>query len=167
MKNRYNYLHILVLFFSMQYAQIYGQQTEIDTNIQSEYNHAIKLFNSKAYAASQKYFIKVSENSTIKNDLKANADYYDAMCAIKLNQTNADKKVIRFVNNYPSSTKKDRAYFNVGNYYFANKKAAYALKWYSKVNLEALSLANKKELNFKMGYAFLSTRNLDLAKNKF
>ena len=76
------------------------------------------------------------------------------MCAIKLNQTNADKKVIRFVNNYPSSTKKDRAYFNVGNYYFANKKAAYALKWYSKVNLEALSLANKKELNFKMGYAF-------------
>ena len=145
MKNRYNYLHILVLFFSMQYAQIYGQQTEIDTNIQSEYNHAIKLFNSKAYAASQKYFIKVSEKSTIKNDLKANADYYDAMCAIKLNQTNADKKVIRFVNNYPSSTKKDRAYFNVGNYYFANKK----------------------ELNFKMGYAFLSTRNLDLAKNKF
>ena len=119
MKNRYNYLHILVLFFSMQYAQIYGQQTEIDTNIQSEYNHAIKLFNSKAYAASQKYFIKVSEKSTIKNDLKANADYYDAMCAIKLNQTNADKKVIRFVNNYPSSTKKDRAYFNVGNYYFA------------------------------------------------
>ena len=89
------------------------------------------------------------------------------MCAIKLNQTNADKKVTRFVNNYPSSTKKDRAYFNVGNYYFANKKAAYALKWYSKVNLEALSLANKKEINFKMGYAFLSTRNLDLAKNKF
>ena len=167
MKKPYNYLHILVLFFSVQSVQIYGQQTEIDTNIQSEYNHAIKLFNSKAYAAAQKYFIEVSENSTIKNDLKANADYYDAMCAIKLNQTNADKKVTSFVNNYPSSTKKDRAYFNVGNYYFANKKAAYALKWYSKVNLDALSLANKKEINFKMGYAFLSTRNLDLAKNKF
>ena len=92
MKKPYYFLHILVLFFSVQYAQIYGQQTEIDTNIQSEYNHAIKLFNSKAYAAAQKYFIEVSENSTIKNDLKANADYYDAMCAIKLNQTNADKK---------------------------------------------------------------------------
>ena len=83
MKKPYIYLHILVLFFSVQSVQIYGQQTEIDTNIQSEYNHAIKLFNSKAYAAAQKYFIEVSENSTIKNDLKANADYYDAMCAIK------------------------------------------------------------------------------------
>ena len=51
MKKPYYFLHILVLFFSVQYAQIYGQQTEIDTNIQSEYNHAIKLFNSKAYAA--------------------------------------------------------------------------------------------------------------------
>jgi hypothetical protein len=40
MKKPYNFLHILVLFFSVQYAQIYGQQTEIDTNIQSEYNHA-------------------------------------------------------------------------------------------------------------------------------
>ena len=44
-----------------------------------------------------------------------------------LHLENADKKVARFVNNYPYSSKKDRAYFNVGNYYFANKKAAYAL----------------------------------------
>ncbi len=66
MKNRYNYLHILVLFFSMQYAQIYGQQTEIDTNIQSEYNHAIKLFNSKAYALPKNTLLKFLKNQLLK-----------------------------------------------------------------------------------------------------
>ena len=111
--------------------------------------------------------MQVSEDANNKTGIKADADYYDAMCAIRLNQTDADKKVLTFVDNYPNSRKKDKAYFTVGNYYFANKKAAYALKWYSKVNPDALSVGNKKELDFKMGYAFLATRNLDLAKNKF
>ena len=146
---------------------MYGQQSEIDVNLLADYNHAVKLFNSKAYAAAQKTFTEVSENAEDRRRLKADADYFDAMCAIRLNQTDADKKVLSFVENHPNSNKKDKAYFNVGNYYFANKKASYSLKWYSKVNIDALSEANRKELNFKMGYAFLSTRNLDLAKNKF
>ncbi|MBL4605263.1 MAG: tetratricopeptide repeat protein [Flavobacteriaceae bacterium] len=161
------YRKLTFLLFSILSIQLYGQQSEIDINLLADYNHAVKLFNSKAYAAAQKTFTEVSENAEGRLRLKADADYFDAMCSIRLNQTNADKKVLKFVENHPNSNKKDKAYFNVGNYYFANKKAAYALKWYSKVNLEALSDGNRKELNFKMGYAFLSTRNLDLAKNKF
>lgn len=167
MKNRFFYRKLTILLLSILSIQLYGQQSEIDINLLADYNHAVKLFNSKAYAAAQKTFTEVSENAEGKLRLKADADYFDAMCAIRLNQTDADKKVLKFVDNHPNSTKKDKAYFNVGNYYFANKKAAYALKWYSKVNSDALSNENKKELNFKMGYSFLATRNLDLAKNKF
>lgn len=155
------------LFFTLICWSLFAQQTEIATNVFANYNHAVQLFNNKAYAAAQKNFIDVSKNADRHTQLKADSDYYDAMCAIRLHQTDADKKVLRFVENYPNSNKKDKAYFNVGNYYFANKKAAYALKWYSKVNLDALSDTNRKELNFKMGYALLSTRNLSLARKKF
>ena len=89
------------------------------------------------------------------------------MCAIRLNQTDADKKVLAFVDKYPNSTKKDKAFFLVGNYYFANKRASHALKWFSKVNQEGLSLENKKELDFKMGYALLTTQNLKRARGRF
>ncbi|MEQ6125367.1 tetratricopeptide repeat protein [Pseudotenacibaculum sp. MALMAid0570] len=167
MKNRFFYHKLTILFFTILSVNIFAQQSEIDVNLLADYNHALKLFNSKAYAAAQKTFVEVSENSEDRMRLKADADYYDAMCAIRLNQTDADKKVLTFVDNHPNSNKKDKAYFNVGNYYFANKRAAYALKWYSKVNNDALSEANKKELDFKMGYAFLSTRNLSLARNRF
>lgn len=167
MKYRFLMKRFFCILFSILSFQISAQQTAIDVNLESDYNHAMKLFNSKAYAAAQQIFVSVSENSNNRMRLKANADYYDAMCAIRLNQTNADKKVLSFVDNHPTSNKRDKAYFNVGNYYFANKKAAYALKWYSKVNKDVLNLENRKELDFKMGYAFLSTINLDLAKSRF
>lgn len=167
MKNHFFDLRLTILFFSILSLPSFAQQSEIDINLLADYNHAVKLFNSKAYAAAQKTFVDVSESADNRVRLKADADYYDAMCAIRLNQTDADKKVLTFVENHPNSNKKDKAYFNVGNYYFANKRASYALKWYSKVNHDALSDANRRELNFKMGYSFLATRNLDLARNKF
>ncbi len=167
MKNHSFLYKLTTLLFLTISVKTLAQQTEIDINLQSDYNHAVKLFNSKAYAAAQKTFMEVSENANEQLRLKADADYYDAMCAIRLNQTDADKKVLSFVENHPNSNKKDKAYFNVGNYYFANKRAAYSLKWFSKVNFDALSDANRKELDFKMGYAFLATRNLDLARRRF
>ena len=167
MKNIFFYHFLLLLFLSTSNTYVFGQQTAINFTIEANYNHALKLFNSKAFKSAQKYFSKVSDNANNKTRLKENADYYEAMCAIRLDQKDADQKVLTFADTYPNSIKKNKAFYNVGNYYFANKKAPYALKWYSKINPEALSLDNKKELNFKMGYAFIVTRNLDLAKSKF
>ena len=145
----------------------YSQQTIVDTNILTKYNDAIKLFNDKAYAAAQNVFITINETAITYSNLKSDAEYYDAICAIRLNQTEADKKVLTFIEENPNSSKKNKASFNVANYYFANKKAAYALKWYKKVNANILSREGRKELNFKMGYAYLVTNNLVLAKKQF
>jgi TolA-binding protein len=144
-----------------------AQQTEMNANSFTAYNHAVELYNNKAYAAAQKTFSEVALKTNENSNLKSDSEYYTAMCAIKLNQTEADKMVLSFVENNPNSSKKEKAFLNVGNYYFANKKAAYALKWYSKVNRNVLSTENKKELDFKMGYAMLSTGNLKLARKKF
>lgn len=157
----------LPFLFMLASVVVLGQQSDIDVNIFNDYNHAVKLFNSKAYAAAQKNFVEVSKKLKNNTNLRSEADYYDAMCAIRLNQTDADKKVLAFVDKYPNSTKKDKAFFLVGNYYFANKRASHALKWFSKVNQEGLSLDNKKELDFKMGYALLTTQNLKRARGRF
>ncbi|MEN8835844.1 MAG: tetratricopeptide repeat protein, partial [Polaribacter sp.] len=124
-------------------------------------------YQNKAYRAAQKIFTIVENSSSPKSNLMADASYFNAMCGIKLNQTDADKKVLTFVENYPASNKKNKAFFNVANYYFANKKAAHALKWYQKINLQGLSKENQKEINFKMGYSLLVAKRLDLAKDKF
>jgi TolA-binding protein len=160
-----NFALFTLILSSINFAS--AQQTEMNANNFTAYNHAIKLYNNKAYAAAQKTFSEVAQKTTRNSNLKSDSEYFTAMCAIKLNQTEADKMVLNFVENNPNSNKKEKAFLNVGNYYFSNKKAAYALKWYSKVNREVLSTENKKELDFKMGYAMLSTGNLKLARKKF
>lgn len=158
---------LFTFLFFLLIAGVNAQETEIQTNTSAEYHHAVKLFNSKAYAAAQQLFIKVSKQSKKQQNLQADADYYDAMCAVKLGQTNADKKVLAFVANHPNSTKKQLAYLNVGNYYFANRRAAHALKWYEKVDESLLQEEDKEELNFKMGYAMLASNYMDDAKKRF
>ena len=167
MKIRFLKNFAFLAFLTTSIISVSAQQTEMNANSFTAYNHAVKLYNNKAYAAAQKTFDEVAQNTPKNSNLKSDSEYYTAMCAIKLNQTEADKMVLNFVENNPNSNKKEKAFLNVGNYYFANKKAAYALKWYAKVNREVLSTENKKELDFKMGYAMLSTGNLKLARKKF
>jgi tetratricopeptide (TPR) repeat protein len=145
----------------------YGQQSIIDHGLLTDYNNALELFDNKAYVAAKKLFIKVDRTAKQSSNLKSDAAYYNAMCSIKLNATNADEKVLSFVAENPNSTKKNKAFFNVANYYFANKKPSYALKWFRKIDLEQLSNENKKEVAFKMGYAYLTAKKYELAKDRF
>jgi tetratricopeptide (TPR) repeat protein len=145
----------------------FAQQSFVDATVLTDFNGALKLYNSKAYAAALKTFGEVAKIAASNTNLKSDASYYEAMCAVKLNQIDADKKVLKFVEDNPTSVKKNKAFFNVGNYYFANKKSAYSLKWFHKVVPDNLSKENKKELNFKMGYALLTTNNYKLAKDRF
>lgn len=167
MKFRFTIKHLLSLLLLISTSVIFSQQSIVDANVVADFNNALKLYNNKAYAAAQKTFVKVQENAKKSSSLNADASYYDAMCAVKLNQTDADEKVLTFVDDNPTSNKKNKAFFNVGNYYFANKKAAHALKWYQKVNTDLLSEENQKELNFKMGYGLLVSKRLELARDRF
>ncbi|WP_445748004.1 tetratricopeptide repeat protein [Polaribacter sp.] len=167
MKKCFSKNHLLNLFFILVTGLQFSQQSSIETSILTDFTNALQLYQNKAYTAAQKSFEKVVKNSQENSNLKADAAYFEAMCALKLQQTSADQKILDFVATYPNSTKKNQAFFNVGNYYFANKKPAYALKWYQKVNKEVLSEENRKELNFKSGYSLLVSGDLSAAKNLF
>jgi hypothetical protein len=60
------------------------------------------LFNDGQFASSQIIFEKSETND---DELKSDCSYYDATCAIRLNQANADMLMERFVSDYPTSAK--------------------------------------------------------------
>ena len=156
-----------LLFCVFTSTGLFSQQSDLNANHTSSYNHAIQLYNNNAYAAAQKTFQEVALQNNNTSNLTSDSNYYAAICAIKLNQTEAEKMVLNFVEKYTNSNKKEKAFLTIGNYYFTNKNASYALKWYSKVNFNVLSIAEQHELNFKTGYALLITENLTLAKKRF
>ena len=95
---------------------VMSQQTAIYTNDFADYNRAMVLFENNQYKAAQTLFQKV-EQEVSSLELKADCAYYVAICAVRLNQSNADALMEDFVNEHPTSTKRNSAYINVANYY--------------------------------------------------
>jgi TolA-binding protein len=155
----------LVVFFAA--LTMSAQQTAIYTNALADYSHAVELYQNKAYLASQEKFIGIKSRFENSSELKANCDYYIANAAIRLEQPNADDLMQQFVENYPTSTKHNRASIDVADYYFNVGKYAYSAKWYAKVNATNLTLREEETFNFNYGYSLFATKNYPKAKSYF
>tara|TARA_R110001583_G_scaffold12582_2_gene55690 strand:+ start:2195 stop:5212 length:3018 start_codon:yes stop_codon:yes gene_type:complete len=157
-------LPLLVFFISIT---ISAQKTAIYTNSLKEYNHAIELYQNKAYVAAQQKFNSLKNNFDNSTELKANCEYYAANCAIRLGQRNSDDLMQQFVDKYPTSTKRNSAFMDVADYYYKVGKYSYAAKWYKRVNTTNLSLKNEEDYNFKYAYSLFTNKNYSEAKNYF
>lgn len=153
---------LLLITFSLS-----AQQTAINTHKLKDYYHAIELYQNKAYVAAQQQFNEIKVQFEDSSELKANCAYYAANCAIRLGQPNSDQLMQNFVNNYPTSTKRNSAFIDVANYYFKNAKYAYAAKWYSRVSPTSLPTSEEEEYNFNFGYSLFVTKNYKDAKQFF
>jgi len=129
-----------------------AQKTEIYTHDLKEYNRAIELYKEKQYQSAQIIFKKVSEEK-ISDEVQADCAYYIANCAIRLNQSNADLLMEKFVADYPTSSKHNQAYIEVAHYYFDEGKFPQALQWFEKVDESNLTSGERERFNFQKGYA--------------
>jgi tetratricopeptide (TPR) repeat protein len=136
-----------------------AQQSAIYTSQQSEFNRAVGLYNDKQYLAAQILFDKVRQNNN-EQDSSADCTYYIANCAIRLNQSGADKLMQDFVTNYPTTTKQNQAYLGVATYYFENGNYPQALEYFSKIDESVLTYDELEKYNFQKGYAFFSSKNI-------
>ncbi|MDB2463023.1 tetratricopeptide repeat protein [Algibacter sp.] len=145
---------IVAISFSFQ---IIAQQSATYTSNLVDYQKALSLYNNQQYNAAQSLFSAVKK--TTKEDvLQSDCAYYIANCAVRLNQQNADQLIEDFVEEYPTSTKKNTAYVDVADYYFENSKYAYARKWYDKVDEQALSGKEREKFYFNNGYTAFTTK---------
>ncbi|HAB26402.1 MAG TPA: hypothetical protein DCE27_00475, partial [Xanthomarina gelatinilytica] len=140
-----------------------SQQSAIYTNHLATYQKALALYENQQYAAAQTLFSEIKK--TAETDLlESDCAFYIANCAVRLNQQNADQLMEGFVNDYPTSTKRNTAYVDVADYYFNNGKFAYAKKWYDKVDETSLARNEREKFNFNNGYVAFTTKNFKDAK---
>ena len=124
------------------------------------------MFEAKQYLASQEIFKTVLHDSKDAITV-ADCAYYISYSAIQLNQPRAEELVTSFIEDYPTSTKKNTAHHNVANYYYANNKYSYALKWYEKVDTESLNNNERETYNFRKGYSLFNSNQKESAKKYF
>jgi len=147
-------------------STLLAQQSAIYTNDLVKFNKALTLYNSKQYLAAQTLFTEVKINAKDET-VKGDCAYYIANAAVRLNQQGADKLMQSFVEEYPTSVKRNDAYIGVADYYFDNAKYAYARKWYDEVDEASLSGTALEKYWFNNGYAYFKNKQFDQAKKYF
>jgi len=154
----------LTFFITIAFCfQLLGQQSAVYTSSLGDYQKALQLYNSQQYLASQNLFSQIKKTTDDEN-VQSNCAFYIANAAIRLNQQNADVLMERFVEDYPTSTKRNTAFLDVAEYYFINGKYAYAQKWYAKVDEGSLAKGDREAYNFNNGYASFTTKNYKEAR---
>ena len=147
-------------------VNVNAQQSAIYTNQLSELDKAILLFKDKQYQSAQILFERVKQENN-QQDVKADCSYYIATCAIRLNQSNADEMMEKFVTDYPTSSKQNQAFKEVAQYYFEQGKYPQAMEYFDKVDESSLTYEEEEKFNFQKGYAYFTAKNKKEATTYF
>lgn len=162
MKHR---LKLSLLGLCLSAGTTFAQQSVQYTHPEEKFYEAISLYNHQQYYAAQQLFKSV--DAAYLNDLKGDAAYYVADCAVRLKQPNADVLMQDFVNSYPNNTHRNSAYGKVANYYFDAGNYKKAEQWYAKVDVYNLSKKEQEELNFNKAYTYFRAGDKEKAKVYF
>ncbi|MBC35118.1 MAG: hypothetical protein CL663_03625 [Bacteroidetes bacterium] len=159
------FLPICLLLFLGIYSSLQAQNNANNIQSDNSYETALDLFKQKKYVAAQSVFDKILQSD--QTTYKANAAYYDALCAYYLEQNNAEFKLTNFLKEYPESAKSKRIQFQLGRLYFNKRSYRKALNSLIQVDHYDLNEKEKQEYNFKIAYCFLNQKNIENARKGF
>jgi len=143
------------LLFSASLAT--AQQSAIYDHQTDDFNRALSLYKNSQYQSAQIIFDKVKDQANDEN-VRADCAYYSADCAIRLDQAGADSAMEDFISDYPTSSKTNQAYLEIGNYAFDQGRFPQALEWFDKTDENSLGGDEWEKFNFRKGYAYFSAK---------
>ncbi len=152
----------------MLFGQIVAQQTELFRNPIRVYNLGLEYYDKELYSSAQKQFAEVVKQIGDENaEVSVNAEYFAALCALKLFHRDASLQLREFIRKHPESSKVRHAKFQLGGYYYRKRKWDDVIKWYSQVSPYDLGKEEKYEYKFKLSYSYLMKKEHDLASRGF
>ena len=158
-------LRLIVIFLYFNWIS-QSQITKSSSTDQLNFNRAVALFDIGQYKPAQVLFSNLVTNSN-SPQITCNASYFTAVCAIRLNLPSAQSRLESFLDNYPTSPRRNLIFLEAGNYYFNKTKFAYAKKWYQNVEPDNLKTHQKELFFFRHGYSNFRTDNFEQAKTCF
>ncbi|PCH95456.1 MAG: hypothetical protein COB85_04540 [Bacteroidetes bacterium] len=156
----------LVLFLLLD--KVGAQETAQYNNKLLSYKLGVELFEKEQYGAAQHAFSEVIKNVNDPNsDLRVNAEYYEALCALELFNKDAEFLFRRFIENHSENPKVRTAYFQLGKYRFRRRSYTKAIAWFNKVDIYDLTNKELSEYYFKLGYSYFVRKDIERARSLF
>lgn len=158
---------IITLYICLiSYLNISAQNTLIRSRDDEYFRTGLELLDQKKYAEARTFFEKfVSLNKETNKTI--DAEYYIAFSALNLFNPDAETLFQSFISKYPYHSKAATANYDLGTFYYNNKKYDKAIEYLEKVNMSQLSSAQMVEAKFRLGYSYFSQKEFDKAAKYF
>ncbi len=158
----------LAVIISLTAVSASAQRTPIYNDEDYDYRVGVDLFNKQRYSQAQQFFERVVKHYGNEfTDIKADAEYYSALCALELFNNDAEYRIGKFINEYPESPRTRVAYFEMGRYQYRVNKYKEAIEYFDKVWKQNLNSEQLAELYFKKGYSYFKLGQYDKASKMF
>ena len=146
----------------------FAQQTNLLRDKDADLRHGFELFDKEKYGAAQRYFIKAASiYPDPHTEVRKEAEYYSALCAVELFHRDAEYLLTKFIYEHPESPLVKQAWFQLGKFFFRDKKYKKAVEWFKQVEPDLLTDNEQAEFHFKLGYSYFKTDVYDLALAEF
>jgi TolA-binding protein len=130
------------------------------------YKEGLELMQQSNYGAARQVFeryIPIAEHTIHQQ----NATYYVAFCALSLYHKDGESLLTAFINKHPNHPKSAIAYYELGDFYYRQKKYKKAVIYFEKADFKALDLSERHAAYFKRGYAYFTQKKFDEAIKNF
>lgn len=144
-----------------------GQDQLSRSKTENLYKKGTELVSHSNFSAARVVFTDFLKYATPTDARKADAEYYIALSALKLGHSDGEKLIADFITHNPSNPRSATAFFDLGNFFYAEKEYTKAITYYGKVNFAGLSQEQQVEGYFKWGYSYFNQKKLDDALEKF
>ncbi len=165
--NRNRFCISVALLFIISIV-VSGQKSATYEYADNNLLEGISLYEKEKYGAARNEFEKVIEiTEGEETQIRAEAMYYHAMCALNLYNNDAEYQVFRFISENPESPHVNDVSFHTGNFYYYKNNYTKTIEWYNKVDRHKLSHDDLQEYYFKKGYSFYSKKDYEGARVNF
>lgn len=166
--SQYNKRGFIFCFLVCCFLGVYAQTPALLKG-DNTYEEGIELFRKEQFGNAQQKFDAFLDQNQLSagSELNTSAEYYAALCAIKLYNKDARNRVIDFGKRNELSPLKNTLYFEYANYRFSTKRYKEANEYYEKVDQFRIGTAQLNELTFKNAYSLLMKEESDKAKDLF
>ena len=160
----------LVFFLSlltMLPGLLNAQKTVYYQSINQEIQKAKELYLAHNYISAIDQFSSIADQADKNSDIRAEAMFYKAMCALKLDNGNAEEEIADFMKQFPESSFLNRALFEQAVYQFDKKKYPAVLKSLESIDKSGLSGDDLAHFYYMRGYSNFEKEKFDAALTDF
>jgi tetratricopeptide (TPR) repeat protein len=152
-------------------ASVFAQKSYEKVVPERIFREALNLFENEKFVPAKESFEKYLSLTSGNDGYRADAEYYQGLCAMNLFHPDAEFLLTNFVRNHPDSHWCESVYLELANFKYKSKSYKQSLEWFNKVEEKHLLAEERSSFYYKRGFVkfdqkMFADARVDFAKVK-